>query len=127
MMKGYQKQDCYADNFNNASGDNGWNYSLFGYNDYNDTPQSYYPQYNYNNFPQVDNWNNFNNGELPYAKNVYQQPLKKASNSNMLKAKKSGRVFYPSKANHSRHNSHDNKNKAPRADLSPLNRSHDST
>lgn len=45
----------------------------------------------------------------------------------MLKAKKSGRVFYPSKVNHSRHNSHDKNNKGQREDLSPLNRSHDST
>ena len=45
----------------------------------------------------------------------------------MLKAKKSGRVFYPNKVHHSRHNSHDNNFKAARDDLSPLNRSHDST
>lgn len=45
----------------------------------------------------------------------------------MLKAKRSGRVFYPSKVSHSRHNSHDGQNKGVREDLSPLNRSHDST
>ena len=45
----------------------------------------------------------------------------------MLNAKKSGRVFYPSKATHSRHNSHDETLKSQREELSPLNRSHDST
>jgi hypothetical protein len=52
---------------------------------------------------------------------------KKISASNMLNAKKSGRVFYPSKVHHSRHNSHDGHSKGQREDLSPLNRSHDST
>lgn len=46
----------------------------------------------------------------------------------MLKAKKSGRVFYPTKVHHSRHNSHDNDAiKNQRENLSPLNLSRDST
>lgn len=46
----------------------------------------------------------------------------------MLKAKESGRVFYPSKVRHSRHNSHsDQINKFDRTDSSPLYRSHDSS
>ncbi|CAI2365995.1 unnamed protein product [Moneuplotes crassus] len=52
---------------------------------------------------------------------------KEALSSNMLEAKKSGRVFYPSKVTHFRHNSHDNQTKVVRQDLSPLNRSHDNT
>ena len=128
-MRGYQKQHWYADNFSNACTENGWNYTLFGYNDYNDQSQGYWPQYNYNYLPQERTWSDTNNCESPYTNinNPCEEKSVKTKNSNMLKAKRSGRVFYPSKMHKSRHNSHDNQNKGSRADPSPLNRSHDST
>ena len=127
MMQGYQKHQGYASNFSQAWDYNDWNYSLFGYNDYADQSQVYWGQYDYNYNNQQNNWPIANNGESPYANNkAYDQPQPQ-KNSNMLKAKKSGRVFYPSKFHHSRHNSHDAKIKAVRENLSPLNRSHDST
>lgn len=45
----------------------------------------------------------------------------------MVKAKESGRVFYPAKPHHSRHNSDCDPCKNQRISYSPLNRSHDST
>lgn len=61
-------------------------------------------------------------------KSVEQDKSSFQSNSSMLKAKESGRVFYPSKARHSRHNSHsDSLSKLQSRDESPLLESQDST
>lgn len=131
MMKGYQNQDSYAQDYTNSYQNSGWNYTLFGFDGYSDQTQSGWTQYGYN-YPQTyNNWVPYKPEESPYTdtNNEYAQSVNaKTNSSNMLKAKKSGRVFYPSKVHHSRHNSHDAQIKgAVRQDLSPLNRSHDST
>ena len=130
MMQGYQGQRSYAQGYGENSAYNGWNYSLFGYNDYGDHNQAYWGQHNYNYNPENFNWSPPCNDESSTnkLKNEAEEVVtKEAPSSNMLKAKRSGRVFYPSKVTHSRHNSQDNQTKGAREDLSPLNRSHDST
>lgn len=52
MMRAYQEQYSYSDNFTDGYQNNGWNYTLFGYNDYNDQSKNYWGQYGNNYEPQ---------------------------------------------------------------------------
>lgn len=130
MMRGYHNQYAFGDGFGDAYQNNGWNYSLFAFNDYSD-PQTQNYQYDYS--PQVNyhqRKSSYGEQNSPYIDSTLNTNAAKSSkkmSTNMLKAKKSGRVFYPSKVHHSRHNSQDDQIKGQRDDLSPLNRSHDST
>lgn len=134
MMRGFVKQHGYSNGFSDAYQNSGWNYSLFGYGDYTYQPQNYWGDYSCNDQYQIpyqqqnyvyrEDYTSYSNSNSETTPVATQQ---KPKCSSMLKAKKTGRVFYPNKVHHSRHNSHDNNFKVSRDDLSPLNRSHDST
>lgn len=135
MMRAYQhNQYFYPENFSNAYDNSGWNYTLFGYEDYSNPATNFWPEYG-NNYPSSGSYlqrtNSFTKASsttpLASTNNYYQPKQGRLSGSSMLKAKESGRVFYPTKVHHSRHNSHDDPLKGQRDALSPLNRSHDST
>ena len=111
-----------------------WNYSLFGFDDNWNQMTNWWDTLVFT--PIDDNENsafvNFSSSaELMHQnrnKSVDKEKPSFPSSSSMLKAKESGRVFYPSKVRHSRHNSHsDPVSKLQRSDGSPLFRSQDST
>lgn len=128
MMRPYQEDYSYVTNLNDEYQSSGWNYTLFSYNDYRDQSYPQWPNCGYNYMPQnpVHQRSGSDNGSSP--DNNKNSEYKSDKSLNMLKAKKSGRVFYPSKPHHSRHNSHGGEQKkATMEEISPLNMSRDST
>ena len=125
-------------------------YGNYGYtpDDFSSTYQDnnawYYYNYGYNYEPQFCNsqWNSYayTEDQSPYNDYDYTESnkieisapnsgLKKVTKnrSSMLSSKDSGRVFYPSKVRHSRHNSQEAFNKQDKLNFSPMNKSDDST
>ena len=135
MMRAYQhNQYYYPENFSNAYDNSGWNYTLFGYEDYSNPATNSWSEYG-NGYSNSGNYlqrtNSFgtatSTAPLTSTNNYYQPKKGRLSGSGMLKAKESGRVFYPTKVHQSRHKRQEDPGKGQRDALSPLNRSHDST
>lgn len=129
-MRAYQNYGYYQDNFSSSyNNNNAW----YDYNyEYNCEPHQYNNQWNNFNYsddqPSYDGYAGGdyceNNAFTPSS--FYNKPSK--TRSSMLSSKESGRVFYPSKARHSRHNSQETyDNNQNKLNFSPLNKSNQST